>query len=46
MADETVVAGDWAFDTGHAYTTLLPVAGREPIDGSLGSGGDSAPRVR
>ena len=30
--DATVVAGDWAFDRGHAHTILLPVAGGDSVE--------------
>jgi hypothetical protein len=31
ISEETVVAGDGAFDRGHAHTTLLPSAGANPL---------------
>jgi len=32
VSDETVVAGDWAFDRGRAHRTLTPVAGGDTIE--------------
>jgi len=31
-SDETVVAGDWAFDRGRVHTTLVPFAGGNDIE--------------
>ena len=31
VSDETVVAGEWAFDRAHVTTTITPVSGGNPV---------------
>lgn len=31
-SEETVIAGDWAYDLGRVVTTLVPVGGGEPFE--------------